>query len=101
MVTYSVSKSHSVSQTIDITLTNFKTALTHRPQLEGGVLEDGGLLSENSTFSQDELAQDCVILVSAYIKASAETESLTTPSIRFFFWAKASSTYDKWADLLL
>lgn len=49
-----------------------------------------GLMSTNSTWSRDEWAQpsrtDYVVLISAYIKASAETESLTTPSVLNFFF---------------
>ncbi len=48
-------------------------------------LEIGVYVSTNSTCSQDEWARpphaDYVILIPAYIKASAETESLTTPSV--------------------
>lgn len=81
-VAYSLTLSHTALTS----LSQISALLSlRRLQLEGKILKDWGLMTANSTFSQDEWAQDYVILISAYIKASAETESLTTPSVWFFY----------------
>ena len=81
---YSPSVSHSRRASTSLSSISALLSLC-RLQLGGKYSEIGVILSTNPTCSQDEWARlphaDYVFLISAYIKASVETESLTTPSV--------------------